>query len=121
MALAGADDAPGAPMRDEALVLRGATKTHRVGPAEIRYLKADHVYVEYHLADGTVLHVRETLREATGRLDPTRFVRCHRSYAVNLAHVRALGRSSVTLDGGAELPVSRSRREALRAAAAPDH
>ena len=53
------------------------------------------------------------------RLDPTRFVRVHRAHIVNLDHVRALrpdarGNLRAELTDGANLPVSRSRAQALR-------
>lgn len=44
----------------------------------------------------------EALREEPG------FMRCHRSYLVNLKYVREIRRSGITLDDGRRLPVSRS-------------
>lgn len=35
------------------------------------------------------------------------FIRCHRSYLVNLRHIRRIGREELLLDGGEKLPVSR--------------
>lgn len=37
------------------------------------------------------------------------FVRCHRSYLVNLSHIRKITKSAVLLDDGQELPLSRSQ------------
>lgn len=50
---------------------------------------------------------------------PPDFVRCHRSYLVNLRHVRTVHAGSgsrywLVLAGGAELPVGRSYIAALR-------
>ncbi|WP_232130891.1 LytTR family DNA-binding domain-containing protein [Luteimonas sp. BDR2-5] len=50
---------------------------------------------------------------------PPDFVRCHRSYLVNLRHVRTLHAGSgsrywLVLAGGAELPVGRAHVAALR-------
>ncbi len=36
------------------------------------------------------------------------FVRCHRSYLVNLKHVRQIRREEITMDDGSRIPVSRS-------------
>ena len=35
------------------------------------------------------------------------FVRCHRSYLVNLAYISRLSKTEVILDGGERLPLSR--------------
>ena len=53
------------------------------------------------------------------RLDPTRFVRIHRTHLVNLDHVVAFrradgGRVVAELDDGSRLPVSRERAKELR-------
>ncbi len=37
----------------------------------------------------------------------TGLIHCHRSYIVNLRYIRSIGRESVTLDGGGEIPLSR--------------
>lgn len=84
--------------------------------------------IEYVTANGpyAVLHVgpdqhiiRESLRTLSARLDPTRFMRIHRSVIVRLDLVEALVRGrggdyEAHLKGGVRLRVSRSRREALQ-------
>ncbi len=40
-------------------------------------------------------------------LPAEQFVRCHKSYLVNLEHVAEVGRTSVRLDSGEEIPVGR--------------
>ena len=64
--------------------------------------------------------------EFYGRLDaleqllaPSGFVRCHQCYLVNRAYIRRLDSASLTLAGGAVLPVSRPHLKALRAALEP--
>lgn len=44
------------------------------------------------------------------------FFRCHRSFIVNLRHVRKVTRTSVVLDSGAELPLSRKLYDAANQA-----
>ena len=61
-----------------------------------------------------------------GRLDaleellaPSGFLRCHQSYLVNKRYIRQLDSTSLTLAGGAALPVSRPHLKALRALLQP--
>jgi two-component system LytT family response regulator len=64
--------------------------------------------------------VRETARRFEARLGPGRFVRIHRGAFVAVERIRELrplpaGDAVLRLDTGAELRVSRSYRERLRA------
>jgi two-component system LytT family response regulator len=67
-------------------------------------------------AHGKTFVVRGTLSSLEGRLNPTRFVRTHRSHIVNVARVRELqplshGDYSVLLDSGQTAPLSRLYRD----------
>ena len=43
------------------------------------------------------------------------FLRCHRSYLVNLKHIQRYSREQISLKGGAAVPVSRSyAKECIR-------
>jgi two-component system LytT family response regulator len=62
--------------------------------------------------------IRETMDRLERRLDPRRFVRCHRSIIVNLDRVHEIqagfhGRHVLILKGGVKLPLSRGRRPAV--------
>lgn len=64
---------------------------------------------------------KETLTSLVGRLDPSLFLRVHRSHAVNLARVRELaprphGEFALLLDDGTRLLSGRSYRDAVRRA-----
>jgi two-component system, LytTR family, response regulator len=83
--------------------------------AEIEWIEADDYYAAVH-ARGRRHLVRESLASLEGRLDRSRFVRVHRSAIVNLSHVREVRTSAdrdaaIVLGSGAEVPLSRRRRE----------
>ena len=44
------------------------------------------------------------------------FFRCHRSFLINLKHLNGFGKNSAHMYGGAEIPVSRLRREEFESA-----
>ena len=56
------------------------------------------------------------LEKVLEQAEPGRFLRTHRSYLVSVPHISRIGRAFVTLDGGAELPLSRSRYQAANQA-----
>jgi two-component system LytT family response regulator len=84
----------------------------------IEYIEAQDDYV--HIATRGKKHVKQqTLSELEQLLDPTRFVRVHRSYLVNLdslAKVEPYAKDSrvAVLKDGTRIPVSRAGYERLR-------
>ena len=86
---------------------------------EIDWIEAADYYVQIHAGGRSYLH-RESMNSLEGRLDPSRFMRIHRSAIVNRDRVKELrsqGRRDlvVVLAGGAELKVARSHRDKLQA------
>lgn len=88
--------------------------------ADIDWIEACDDHIRLHVG-GASHELRQPLKELAARLDPRRFVRIHRSAIVNLDRVQELqphfhGSYLVLLKNGASLPLSRTRRDELRAA-----
>lgn len=101
----------------ERLVIRSIGRVQFVDVAQIDWLEASGNYVEVHTASGSYLH-RERLRVLEAELDPSVFVRIHRSVIVSRPSVAELrpiagGDHAVLLRGGRELRLSRTYRAAL--------
>jgi two-component system, LytTR family, response regulator len=108
--------------RLEGFVVREGRRTVVLGPDEIVWLSAEDYCTNVHTARGTHL-VRATLASILGLLNPARFVRVHRSAAVDLARIRTAqrlgtGRLVLTLDNGERVPVSRRSARVCRELAA---
>ena len=90
----------------------------RVVPvSKIDYITASGPYAELH-AGGRTFAVRERMQTLEEKLDPQVFFRVHRSAIVRIDRIDALLRApggdyGVRLKDGTELPLSRTRREAL--------
>ncbi|MGA7616430.1 MAG: LytTR family DNA-binding domain-containing protein [Thermoanaerobaculia bacterium] len=90
----------------------------RVVPVEkIDYITASGPYAEIHVGEKSYA-IRERMQTLEERLDPERFFRIHRSAIVRIDRVETLLRSgggdyAVRLRGGAELSVSRQRKDEL--------
>jgi len=98
---------------DERIVLGGRQGGAAVAVADVVWVEADGAYVAVHAA-GRRYVLRESLAQILGRLGPRRFVRIHRSAAINLAHLRALRRAKprgleAELTDGTRLPISRRK------------
>ncbi|HJR52143.1 MAG TPA: response regulator [Gemmatimonadota bacterium] len=87
---------------------------------EVDRFEAAGDYVEVHVGRRRHL-LDDTMKSLEERLDPRRFVRIHRSHIIRVDRIRELhpffhGDYVVVLEGGAELRLSRGRREALEQA-----
>jgi LytTr DNA-binding domain len=89
-----------------------------VAAQDIEFLEAAENYVNLHVR-GRVYPLRSTMTAIQDRLDPTRFVRVHRSYIVNLDCLEQIepldtGDARLLLKNGSRIPCSRRYRSALR-------
>lgn len=100
-----------APAVEPTMTLRDGARHHVITPSQLIFLKADDDYCSLHMVDGRELLVTRTLKAVLALLPPG-FVRIHRSYAINVRHLRvtragANGRLA-ELSGGNVLPIGRA-------------
>jgi two-component system LytT family response regulator len=79
---------------------------------DILYLEANDSYTTIHLKDGKRSVSSKHIRVFENNLDPKTFFRVHKSFIINLAHLRGFNRTEgnmAVLDSGALIPVSRRR------------
>jgi two-component system LytT family response regulator len=99
--------------------VRDGTSVFIIPVAKLDYAEAQDDYVA--LVSDSKKHLKQqTISSLEGALDPSRFLRIHRSYIVNLERVVKIepyGKDShiAVLAGGTRLPVSRSGHARLRA------
>jgi two-component system LytT family response regulator len=85
---------------------------------DIRWIEAQENYVK--ICTGKDAHLlRETIGSLENRLDPSSFLRVHRSAIVNLHHVKEVknepdGDAIVVLKSGEQVPMSRSYRSKIQ-------
>lgn len=108
----------GAPPSTDRFVYKDGTHYGLLDPAEVVWAEAQDVYVCLHIAGGARVLIREPLYSVEERLPAGAFVRVHRSAIVNVDRVTRVvpgrqGRATLVMDGGAEVPMSRTYREAV--------
>ena len=113
--------APQAPTPEHPATLIVSVGRRRVPvtPHEIEWISSAGNYAVVHWRDQEGL-VRQTLQQLEARLESARFARGHRTSLINLARVADLrplsdGAWRATMDGGAELVISRTCRDAFLA------
>lgn len=98
--------------RARTLLVQRGTAREVVPLDEIVYCEVMGRKIYLHREDGGVLDYYDKLADLERRLGGG-FFRCHRSYLVNLDHVRGCGGGQVRLSGGEAVPVSRLREGEL--------
>jgi two-component system LytT family response regulator len=112
-----ASGVPGKRRYIERITVRGQDGIYFLATADVEWLEAAGNYVRIHAAGREHL-VRSTLGDMLELLDPRRFIRIHRSTAVNVLRVREVqpwfsGDYIALLHGGEKLKVSRTYKDDL--------
>lgn len=100
------------------LVARRAGKHYFVRTNEIDWLESEANYVRLHVGNTSHL-VRDTMKDMEARLDPTQFVRIHRSLMVSIDRIQSVesndtGEYVLTMRGGKKLTSSRGYNDRVR-------
>ena len=100
--------------KKDLIIIPNGNEITRLQTNKIHFIKMKSHLAELHLEDEVIL-LRKTSSELLSLL-PSHFVRCHRSYMVNLLKVDCVYSTSVLLTNGKEVPVSRNEGKGVREA-----
>jgi two-component system LytT family response regulator len=100
------------------LVVKSKGKIFVIRFREISHVESFGNYVRMHVGK-EILQIRTTIGAFEAFLDPNRFIRIHRSFIVNMEHIKEIepahrGDYVVRLNNGAGLSLSRSYRNNVR-------
>lgn len=112
-----ADEGPAAPRYAAWISVAGRSSTQLVRVEDVDWFEAEGNYVRLHVGGANHL-IRSTLRGMADQLDPSTFIRIHRSTIVNVNRIREIqpwfgGDYVALLHDGRQLRVSRSYRDQL--------
>lgn len=99
---------------EEYVAIKCEGELRQVPISSVRWLDIDGHYVVYHTTEGD-FEEYGTLKEAYGKLNRSFFVFANRGCLVNLYHVSAVNKNSVTV-GGSQLDISRPQKKSFLAA-----
>lgn len=99
-------------LKTQFITIRADRSNHQIKLAELIYLESLSDYVKIYFNNESLI-TRETISSFEDSL-PEIFVRIHRSYIINLDHVKEFSNKSVIV-GNTELPISRTyKKSALK-------
>lgn len=100
---------------EQGFVLKSRRGILRVSYANLEYVEVINKTVSFHLVDGTIHETAAALADMEGKLlARPEFLKPHRSYLINLSHVRAVGANCIVTKRGSSIPVSRQRRSQVQ-------
>jgi len=102
----------------ERILIRDREQVHVIPVEQVECIEAQGDYLAIEV-DGKCHLKPQRISEIEEQLDPTRFLRVHRSFIINLAHLQAIerpgpDRHAARLRSGKRVPISRSGYEKLR-------
>jgi len=101
------------------LTLTSGDRSYFVEPADVVWCEADVNYTNLHLNDDRRFVSARTLKDYEDMLTPLGFLRTHRSYLVNRAHIDHLDKSGfVVLRNGRRVEVASRRKDEVARALA---
>lgn len=107
-AVADALDAAVAQANAHRLTIQTDHALHTIPLRDVQYIEVFGHYALIH-TDQDAFRCRSTLKEITGRLPRGFFAVCHKSYVVNLEHIRSATASEIRLNSGAVVPIGRTK------------
>jgi two-component system, LytTR family, response regulator len=98
-------------------MIRSGGRAAFIKADDVDWIAADDYYIKLHVGPKSHL-LRISMNDLEAQLDPTKFLRIHRSTIINFERVKELqqtpsGDYALVLKDGTELKLSRSRRESL--------
>lgn len=96
------------------LFIKQAGEMVKVDPNSVLYLKGEDNYTFVHFEDGSKHTVSTTLKSIGQQFSVYGFKRIHKSYVINLSHLRTVSGSIVSL-GGENIPIGKAYKKELLA------
>lgn len=93
---------------EQSIAVRQGTAVRRIPFSEIRYLEVQNRKIYLHTAGETISFYRSL--EDLEFVLPDVFLKCHRSYIVNLSRVISYDKQDIRLDNEESIPLSKRRR-----------
>lgn len=95
------------------IILKNDYETLFVSVSDIIYMEAQNQDIRIVTQNGEYLQ-RYNIKDFENELKNYCFVRCHRSYIINISHAAGISRREVRMDNGHTVPLSRTREKSVK-------
>lgn len=101
--------------KDEFLTITYRGKNYTLRYSDISYISSMNHYLKYHMRDGGEYKSYGKLDEIALQIHSELFVRCHKSFVINLAYVREMTAENFKTVDNLFIPISRTYSAAAKA------
>lgn len=105
------DDDTAVSIKDDILFVKVDYRLVRINIFDIIYIESQSEYLKIHLKGNSPLMVLMSIKRMAELLPQDKFVRTHRSYVVNMSHVKEIARMRITMESNANLPIGDSYKD----------
>lgn len=98
--------------RNQTIVIDAMHEAYQCNIRDIYYIEAQRKFVSLHFA-GSIKSMRTTFSRIEQSIQSPLFLKIHRSYLVNAAHIQSLQTRQVIMENGEVLPVSKYRYDTV--------
>lgn len=102
------------PRDQEYISVKADYKVSLVKISDIIYLESEGEYVRMHLKDNSSITTLFRLKNMEGVLPSERFMRVHRSYIVNLRHMKSYDKGRIFLSNATSVPIGENYKDAFQ-------
>lgn len=96
------------------IMIHAKNESYRLNLNQIAYFESSLKHTKAHMSDGNVLEYNVNLKDIEANLYNRDFIRVHKSFIVNLNHIKKYSRQSIFFDSDMEIPISRSYMNAVK-------
>lgn len=105
------DDDTAVSIKDDILFVKVDYRLVRINIFDIIYIESQSEYLKIHLKGNSPLMVLMSIKRMAELLPQDKFVRTHRSYVVNMNHVKEIARMRITMESDVNLPIGDSYKD----------
>ena len=100
-----------APSPERFIQVEARHRLYRIALGDIRFAESHARVVTVHTRAAGDVSYYDKLDNFERLCDDERFLRCHKSFLVNLDYAQAIANAAITLDSGEEVPISKGASE----------
>jgi DNA-binding LytR/AlgR family response regulator len=101
---------------EKSILLHKNGQVFSIKISSIMYVDIFRHQCTFHIKDGTVYKENYSLKGAEQKLDDPRFVRCHKSYLVNIQHIQHIEKNNIIMNNGEKVYLSRGKAKLIKCA-----
>lgn len=95
------------------ILIKNKSNTYKIYSNEIKYIEVQKKDMRIHTINKT-FDVKYSLEKIEKDLNSDEFVRCHKSFIINLSYIENIKLNTAILESGEEVPVSRYRYKEVK-------